>query len=389
MGYMTIHNGEPDNSLDFDPNADYLKEVQGERESAAVEASGEIPAVDLAFETATIASVAEATDPTPDHVAEAQIAELNAKLGVTVTGEENIAEAADADALVSTGLLEVADGLENTVKTVTEDIVEPSHSADTENPVTVTEAAVVGAVAVAGVEKAIEAIEKEPIDVIALNNRNKAETMKVQNAAQLLDELRGLNKPETSGIDIYRKRSEVLYALKGVDTPEANELRRTVRDMEMPHISRLAMVEPADKEMSIGESLSGCESDEAYTLRNELLEEGDIAGVLGSLARCNSEKASELRRMIMEKNADLINDNDFQRAVIRGLFGCTNKEAIKTLDEMYKRTKEAGFPLYREILYVASSLDTPESIAIIRKMSNDGVRGDDLYTAPFRLSAAR
>ena len=151
-------------------------ETRGEGEVADTEAGGEIPAVDPVFEAATIASVAEATDPSPDPVAEAQIAELNVELGVTVTGGENLAEAAAADALVSTGLLEVADGLENTVKTVTEDIVEPPHSADTENPVTVTgagivEAAVVGAVAVAGVEKAIEAIEKEPIDVIALNNK--------------------------------------------------------------------------------------------------------------------------------------------------------------------------------------------------------------------------
>ena len=167
---MINHNGALDNSLDFDPNADYLKEVQGEGEDAAVEASGEIPAVDPVFEAATIASVAEATDPSPDPVVEAQIAELNAELGVAVTGGENLAEAAAADALVDTGLLEVADGLENTVKTVTEDIVEPSHAADTENPVTVTraglvEAAVVGAVAVAGVENAIEGgLEKETVE---------------------------------------------------------------------------------------------------------------------------------------------------------------------------------------------------------------------------------
>ena len=37
MGYMTNHNGAPDNGLDFDPNADYLKEVQGEGEGAAVQ----------------------------------------------------------------------------------------------------------------------------------------------------------------------------------------------------------------------------------------------------------------------------------------------------------------------------------------------------------------
>ena len=127
---MTNYNGAPDNSLDFDPNADYLKEVQGEGEGAAVEAGGEIPAVDPVLEATTIASVAESTDPAPDLLVEAQIAELNAELGVATTGGETPAEALTADSLASTGLLEVADGLNDTVNTVMEDVVVPSHEAD-------------------------------------------------------------------------------------------------------------------------------------------------------------------------------------------------------------------------------------------------------------------
>ena len=248
---MTNHNGAPDNSLDFDPNADYLKEVQGEGEGADAEASGEIPAVDPAFEAATIASVAEATDPSPDPVAEAQIAELHAELGVTVTGEENPTEAAAADSLADTGLLETADGLETAVETVSEDVVEPSHAAETENPVTETgaglaEAAMVGAVAVAGVEQAIETIEKEPIDVTALNNkivrmpsRQRSEAiadLSEEEISAITEELLRMSKLDDSFDRVYGMLSTFNKSERILQQPDTVEALKTILTNGRTHL---------------------------------------------------------------------------------------------------------------------------------------------------------
>lgn len=94
---MTNLNGAPDNSLDFDPNANYLEEMKV--------ANGEVSqdAVDPAFEVATLASVAETNNPAPDVNNESQIKALAAVLKgeSVVTQEEDWATTPDRAAVAA------------------------------------------------------------------------------------------------------------------------------------------------------------------------------------------------------------------------------------------------------------------------------------------------
>lgn len=89
--YMVNINGAPDNTLDFDPNANYLEEAR-ERQSEVIKER-----IDPSYEQSVLGSVAQSIDTTPDTVVEAHIAEIKDNLGVVslVSGESQAEGGAD------------------------------------------------------------------------------------------------------------------------------------------------------------------------------------------------------------------------------------------------------------------------------------------------------